>query len=395
MKSFVFTLSFLTLWHRALSFPSQGASLKASYKDVGINSSNCRCFPGDTCWPSEAAWNELNNTLAGRLIPTIPIASVCHNSPFGQYDAEACADLKSIWDFPQTHYETSSSPMAPFFANLSCDPFTPPEAQCVVGSYVQYAVNVSSIDHIKTALAFVQQHNIRLVIRNTGHDYLSKSTGAGALALWTHNLRDISVQDYDSPSYTGKAMKIGAGVMNYEAQEAAHANGLIVVGGDCQSVGIAGGYTQGGGHGPLASRYGLGADQALEWEVITAAGEYVKATPTEAPDLYWALSGGGGGTYGVVFSLTVKTYPDVPASTANLTFLTLGVSSEAFYDAVHTFLTKLPGITDAGATCIWLLTEDSFTLSPASAPNMTSQELQNLLQPVLDSLDQNNVPYGE
>lgn len=373
------------------------ATLDTQDQYANNSSARCRCFPGDKCWPSLEEWTNLNKTLSGRLIATIPIASVCHQDSFVPYDSEACARLQSVWQKPETHYGTSSSPMAPFFANMSCDPFTSTAAQCVVGAYVQYAVNVSSIEDIQTALAFVRTHNIRLVVRNTGHDYFGKSTGAGALALWTHHLKDISFYDHQSPSYTGKAMKIGAGVMNFEAQEAAHEQGVVIVGGDCQSVGLAGGYTQGGGHGPLASRLGLGADQVLEWEVITTSGHYLKATPTQNKDLYWALSGGGGGTYGIVYSLTVRTYPDFDqTATANLTFSSdISESPEPFFAAVETFLTSLPAITDAGAVCIWLLTNTSFTLSPMAAPGMTSQQLQSLLQPTLDRLNDSNIPYGK
>lgn len=60
--------------------------------------------------------------------------------------------------------------MAPLFANSSCDPFTPPEAQCVVGTYVQYAVNVSTAGHVLKAINFAQKNNIRFIIRNTGHE---------------------------------------------------------------------------------------------------------------------------------------------------------------------------------------------------------------------------------
>jgi hypothetical protein len=60
--------------------------------------------------------------------------------------------------------------MTPFFANLSCDPFTLPEDPCVLGTYVQYAVNVSRPVHIYKTLAFVKEHNIRFVVRNTGHE---------------------------------------------------------------------------------------------------------------------------------------------------------------------------------------------------------------------------------
>lgn len=60
-------------------------------------------------------------------------------------------------------------------------------------------------------------------------------------------------------------------------------------------MGIAAGYTQGGGHSLLISGYGMAADQVLEWEVVTPMGEHLFATPQQNIDLYWALSGGGDG----------------------------------------------------------------------------------------------------
>ena len=78
--------------------------------------------------------------------------------------------------------------------------------------------------------------------------YLGKSTGKGALSIWTHNLKTIDFLDYNSSTYSGKAIKMGAGVQAFEAYEAASAHGLKIVGGECITVGLAGGYTQGGGH---------------------------------------------------------------------------------------------------------------------------------------------------
>lgn len=183
--------------------------------------------------------------------------------------------------------------------------------------------------------------------------------------------------------------------MNYEAQAVAHAEGLVIVGGDSSSVGLAGGYTQGGGHGPLVSTFGLGADQALEWEVITATGQYLKATPTENKDLYWALSGGGGGTYGVVLSLTVKAYLDMRVAAANLTFSLRETTPQAYYDTLGIFLKSLPHITDAGAVCIWLLTNETFAIQSLTAPGLSTQAVGNLLQPTLNKLDKEAVPYGQ
>lgn len=184
---------------------------------------------------------------------------------------------------------SSSSVMAPFFANQSCDPWNPRERPCELGTYVRYAVNATGSEHIAAAVRFAQNKNVRLVIRNTGHDYLGRSTGAGALAVWTHYLKDITPIQWDDADFTGTALKLGAGVQGYEMLQAATALGRVAVGGECPTVGVAGGYTQGGGHSALSTNFGLAADQTLSFEVVTASGELVTASKTVNTDLYWAL----------------------------------------------------------------------------------------------------------
>lgn len=249
--------------------------------------------------------------------------------------------------------------MAPFFANRSCDPFTERSARCVLGTYVQYTVNVSSAADIVDGITFANDRNIRLVIRTTGHDYNGKSTGAGALGLWMQNLKDIEFKDWSDRHYTGKAIKMGAGVLGSEAYKAADAEGLQVLGGECPTVAIPGGYSQGGGHSALSGRHGLAADQTLEFEVVTGTGQYLVANREINTDLYWALSGGGGGTYGVVLSLTSKAHPDTPVSGANLTFASEGVSQDAYYKAISTFHSSLPKSVDAGVMTVWYVSSSS------------------------------------
>ncbi|KAI0896945.1 FAD binding domain protein [Annulohypoxylon nitens] len=352
----------------------------------------CRCFPGDSCWPSSAQWDSFNKTLGGKLIATIPIASPCHDGfPGVDYDADKCTQIQANWARPELHDQTTHSPMAAFFANLSCDPFTPRDAQCIIGAYVPYAVNASDAEDYRQTAAFATKHNIRLVIRNTGHDYLGKSTGPGALALWTHNIKHRSILDYESTGYTGKAMKISAGVQAGEAQETANSQGFVVVEGDCPTVGIAGGYIQGGGTSPLASKFGLAVDQVLEWEVVTAAGELLRATPNQHADLYWALSGGGGGAYGMVLSVTVKLHQNMPTAGATLSFME---SSDTYWDIVQTFLMNLPAIEAAGATVYWqAIPGNIFRIPQSYFPNGTAKELELLLHPTLAALNRSGIPY--
>lgn len=364
--------------------------------NASANNTQCRCFPGDACWPSASEWDSFNQTVQGRLIATVPIASVCHNSTFGQYDAAACQALKSQWLDPATHYESSSSPMAPFFTNNTCNPYLPPSAPCNLGNYVSFAVNATGPEDFQKTIGFAKKHNIRLVIRNTGHDYLGKSTGAGALAIWTHYMKDKEIVDYESPSYHGKAAKFGAGVQVRESYDFSHQHGFINVGGDCPTVGVVGGYTQGAGHGPIASKYGMAADQALEWEVVTAEGKFLVANREQNEDLYWALSGGGGGTYGVVSSLTVKVYPDLKSSAANLTFPMEGTDKKVFWKLIGTWVENLPNILERGCFAVWSAdAEEGFGTTPVNCPGLTKKQTKQLFNPVLSKLHEHNVTYSK
>lgn len=223
--------------------------------------------------------------------------------------------------------------------------------------------------------------------------YNGKSTGAGALGIWMHNLQSIDISDWKDPHYTGKAIKMGAGVMGIDAYHAADAQGLQVVGGECPTVGIAGGYSQGGGHSALASRYGLAADQTLEWEVIDGKGRLLKANREHNSDLYWALSGGGGGTYGVVWSLTSKAHPSTPVSAFNLTFTSEGISQDTYYEAVGLYHSHLAPLVDAGAMSVWYFTNASFAISPVTGPNIPVDKLVELVQPFLDGLKKLGIKY--
>lgn len=359
------------------------------------NESQCHCFPGDLCWPSTEQWAAFNSSLGGKLIATRPLASPCHlNDGISAYNEKDCERLREKWMLPQTHYSSSSSIMMPFFANQSCDPYLPPDSPCRIGTYVRYSVRAEDVKDIQRTISFVKENNIRLVVRNTGHDYLGKSTGPGAVAVWTHHMKDIEVLEYSSINYTGKAMRFGAGVQIFEAMAAAHEQGLVVVAGNCRTVGIAGGYTQGGGHGQLASRFGLAVDQVLEWEVVTGTGELVRSWPQgEHADLYWALAGGGGGSYGVVVSMTVKTYPEMRTVAANLTFVGGGTSQEAFRRAVETFIVQIGPLIDARGASVWFVTRDSFSMTPASITGATKEELQWIFDPVIAELKRSNLTY--
>lgn len=186
--------------------------------------------------------------------------------------------------------------------------------------------------------------------------------------------------------------RILAGSQAFEVYAAAEQNGLRVVGGECSTVGLAGGFLQGGGHSALSSKHGMGADQILEWEVVTAEGKHLVASPTKNQDLYWALSGGGGGTYAVVVSVTTKAFKEGVVGGAFLQFNKTGASDEAFWQAVEEFHAALPAIVDSGATALYSLTNDSFTVVPVTSPGSTIEQMNKLLQPFKSKMDKIKVP---
>lgn len=123
--------------------------------------------------------------------------------------------------------------MAPYQQNNTCSPFLAANANatCTLGNMATYAINVSDTASAAAGVKFAHTHNLRLVVKNTGHDFLGRSSGRGALALWTHHLKDKTLVDYRSSLYTGPALRLGAGVQVLELTEFAAANGLRAVAG--------------------------------------------------------------------------------------------------------------------------------------------------------------------
>lgn len=256
--------------------------------------------------------------------------------------------------------------MQSYFANQTCSPFTDRSIPCTLGNYVSYAVKATEHWDVIASLQFAKANNVRVLVRNTGHDFLGRSTGAGALAIWTQGLKNISFGQWSDMNYQGPSVTVGAGVIGYEILEAANQQGLTVVSGECATVGLAGGFTQGGGHSALSTQFGLAADQTLSFDVVTAKGDIVTASATENSDLYWALSGGGGGTYGVVVSMTVRAYTAKPVGGAVMQLLASSTTPEKFAAAVSAFHQLMPAMVDAGAMVVFLQNTQYLVLKPVT-----------------------------
>ncbi|KAL7269882.1 hypothetical protein RUND412_007436 [Rhizina undulata] len=359
-----------------------------------VASAACKILPSDSTWPSQSVWNVVNSLTGNALISTVPSAASCYND-WGVYDASQCTYVTNEWSNSDFHELDPTSIMSPFFEGNSCLPTDDPTATCALGGYPNYVINASSVLDIQVAVNLARNLNMRLVVKNTGHDFSGKSSGANSLSVWTHWLKEITYYpSFSGFGYSGPAFKVGTGIQGFEIYEAAYAQGLMVVGGEGVTVGFAGGYIQGGGHSPLSSLHGMAADQVLQYEVVTADGQFVTANANTNSDLFWALRGGGGSTFGVVTSVVVKAYKDVPVTTVNFSFSYGGsVTEAAFWQAIRAYMTTFPTMVDSGVYSYFKIFGNTFYMAPFFAPNLSVSRVNALLQPFYDELDALDIPY--
>lgn len=219
---------------------------------------------------------------------------------------------------------------------LPVDPISP-LTNCYQGSVSPYYIDVSQVSDVQAGLAFASSHGVPLVIKNSGHDYKGRSSAPNSLALWTHNyqpaitlIRAFTPEGCGTP--VGDVVTFGAGQGFNGIYEFAHANNVTVVGGSSQTVGAAGGWITGGGHSALSPAYGLGVDNVQQLKAVLPNGTYVTATRCQNTDVFYALSGGGGGTFGVIMEMSTMAHPQIPLQVAQFTMGTTNSS------ATHEFL---------------------------------------------------------
>ncbi len=256
-----------------------------------------RVRPGDPAWPSRERWEELKGAVHGRLIALKSPLEECRNAPEGPACAELFKGLKNPYYIGDQPALTQSSGWVDAWTSRPS----------------VYAVAAAETADVVAAVNFAREHNLRLVVKGGGHSYLGTSNAPDSLLVWTRSMNRIDLHDAFVPQgCAGKvaaqpAVSVGAGVIWGQLYDAVTTRGgRYVQGGGCTTVGVAG-LVQGGGFGSFSKNYGLAAAGLLEAEVVTADGAVRLANAATNPDLFWALKGGGGGSFGVVTRLTLRT----------------------------------------------------------------------------------------
>ncbi|KAJ6584139.1 FAD-binding domain-containing protein [Mycena vulgaris] len=224
------------------------------------------------------AWNAFNATISGSLVEVVPSANFC-------------AALPCIEDQWSSGLFRSTIPGAMDQYNFEQDyDMTLPSlclrngTTCGQGNVPIYSVEAKTVAHIQAAVKFASEHNLRVAIKSSGHDTLGRSTAAQSLVIRTSHFQNLSFTD-----------KFLVGTHNMGPAVTATA-----------------------GHSSLSPLFGLAADNALEFKIVVATGELLTANSISHPDLFFALRGGGSGSWGVIVSVTFRTFPTLNATTASI-----------------------------------------------------------------------------
>ena len=260
-----------------------------------------RLRPSDPAWPNRASWQKLDDAVGGNLIKVQSLFGTCEAQPQGAACMDAAKNIRNPFYIGDQPAGTEVSGWL--------DAWIPAPSV--------YAVAARNTNDVVAGVNFARENKLRLVVKGGGHSYQGTSNAADSLLIWTRAMNKVILHDaFVAKGCEGKfapapAVTAGAGAVWIDLYNAVTTQGgRYVQGGGCTTVGVAG-LVQSGGFGSLSKCFGTAASGLLEAEVVTADGSVLTVNPCIHPDLFWAIKGGGGGSWGIVTRLTVRTH-DLP-----------------------------------------------------------------------------------
>ena len=262
------------------------------------------------------------------------------------------------------------------------------------------------MDEVRQAVTFSRKHNIRLTLLNSGHDFLGRNDAPSGLSLVTTGLKGVQISTDFTPTIQGVPsinnsataeplrtpsecfVTFGVGYNTGELNKILSRSKIVTLGAAHEGVSIAGGFGQTGGHSPLSPKYGLGADQFVEFKIVTADSKLRVANSISEPDLFWALRGGGGGSWGVVVEATVKAFPSPGVASSTFWINTTNYNDrKSIYPAAAWFHTQIPEFSDKGLTNYYYIYPNAMIIT-SIYPGKTGMKafLDRKWQPILRRL---------
>jgi FAD/FMN-containing dehydrogenase len=159
----------------------------------------------------------------------------------------------------------------------------------------------TGVADVQQAVNFARAHRLQVSLRGGGHSAPGYGTNDGGLVIDMSPMKGIRVDPLRG------TVQAQGGVLWRELDHETQVFGLATTGGTVSNTGIAG-LTLGGGLGWLMGKHGLTVDNMISADVVTADGQFRRASATDNPDLFWALRGGGG-NFGAVTSFEYRLHP--------------------------------------------------------------------------------------
>ncbi|XP_073281161.1 berberine bridge enzyme-like 21 [Primulina huaijiensis] len=166
--------------------------------------------------------------------------------------------------------------------------------------------------HVSAAVLCSKKLGIQLKIRSGGHDYEGisyVSTKDTFVILDMFNFRTIDVNIKDETAWVQSGAQLGELYYRIWQKSKVHA----FPAGVCPTVGV-GGHISGAGYGNLLRKYGLTVDHMIDAQIVDANGRVLDRA-SMGEDLFWAIRGGGGASFGVILAYKIKLVPVPPVVT--------------------------------------------------------------------------------
>lgn len=182
---------------------------------------------------------------------------------------------------------------------------------------------------VAQAILWCREHDVTLAPRSGGHSYAGFSTTRGLMI-------DVGSMDDTNFNPADGTITIGGGARNGDLYKALPPTGMTITHGRCPTVGAAG-FLLGGGIGFNMRAHGLGCDQLIATDIVTADGKLQSVSAND--NLFWACCGGGGGNFGINTSFTLKTFPTAPVTVFRMMW---NVNSEEIFATLMRVLDAAP-----------------------------------------------------